>query len=123
MSDAQKPVLITGSLLRRLKEGLVPPDASWTDEQIDGWWKNYAGSVRNAVDGESRYELQVQGKHPAPCARHCEAQAFNIEIRQLMARKLTHEAIRTAGGIVHADGNIFFTNLDKLNAAIQGATT
>jgi hypothetical protein len=27
--------------------------------------------------------LQSKGKHPAPCARFCEANAFNIEIRRL----------------------------------------
>ena len=32
--------------------------------------------------------------------------------------KLTHEQIRAAGGIVHSDGNIFFTNIEKLNDAI-----
>ena len=31
----------------------------------------------------------------------------------------THDAIRSAGGIVHGDGNIFFTNLDKLHAAVR----
>lgn len=31
----------------------------------------------------------------------------------------THDAIRAAGGIVHSDGNIFFTNLDKLHAAVR----
>ncbi len=35
---------------------------------------------------------------------------------------ITHEHIRTAGGIVNAFGNIFFTNLDKLNAAVAAAT-
>lgn len=30
-----------------------------------------------------RYELQSEGKHPAPCARFCEANAFKIEIRSL----------------------------------------
>ena len=34
---------------------------------------------------------------------------------------ITHEHIRTAGGIVNAFGNIFFTNLDKLNAAVAAA--
>lgn len=29
---------------------------------------------------------------------------------------LTHDDVRAAGGIVHSDGNIFFTNIDKLNA-------
>ena len=31
---------------------------------------------------------------------------------------LTKEDVRAAGGIVHSDGNVFFTNLDQLNAAI-----
>ena len=30
-----------------------------------------------------RRPLQAEGKHPAPCARHCEAKAFEIEIRSL----------------------------------------
>lgn len=29
-----------------------------------------------------RHTLQADGTHPAPCARHCEAQAFRIEARQ-----------------------------------------
>lgn len=32
---------------------------------------------------------------------------------------LTYDQVREAGGIVHKDGNIFFTNLDKLNNALQ----
>lgn len=32
-----------------------------------------------------RHELQKQGNHPAPCARHCEATAFEVEIRRLKA--------------------------------------
>lgn len=31
---------------------------------------------------------------------------------------LTHDDVRSAGGIVHSDGNIFFTNIDKLNAML-----
>ena len=34
---------------------------------------------------------------------------------------LTNDDVRAAGGIVHKDGNIFFTNIDKLNAAIKAA--
>jgi hypothetical protein len=30
-----------------------------------------------------RRALQAAGTHPAPCARHCEAKAFEIEIRSL----------------------------------------
>lgn len=33
-----------------------------------------------------RRALQAEGKHPAPCARHCEAKAFEIEIRSLKSQ-------------------------------------
>ena len=36
---------------------------------------------------------------------------------------LTDDDIRKAGGIVHRDGNIFFTNIAKLNAAIEAHIT
>ena len=32
--------------------------------------------------------------------------------------KLTPDDVRKAGGIVHSDGNIFFTNIEKLNSCI-----
>lgn len=38
---------------------------------------------RKRDGGEDRRELQADGKHPAPCARHCESTAYEIEIRQL----------------------------------------
>ena len=31
------------------------------------------------------------------------------------------EQIRAAGGIVHSDGNIFFTSLDQLQSAVRAA--
>ena len=34
------------------------------------------------------------------------------------ANALTKDQIRAAGGIVHGDGNIFFTNIDQINSAI-----
>jgi hypothetical protein len=33
-----------------------------------------------------RRVLQAAGTHPAPCARHCEAKAYEIEIRSLNSR-------------------------------------
>lgn len=30
-----------------------------------------------------RHEMQAAGTHPAPCARHCESTAYEIEIRRL----------------------------------------
>lgn len=35
-----------------------------------------------------------------------------------MSQVLSEQDVRDAGGIVHRDGNVFFTNIDKLNAAI-----
>ena len=35
------------------------------------------------------------------------------------AKPLTKEEVRAVGGIVHSDGNIFFTNIEQLNAAIK----
>ena len=32
-----------------------------------------------------RFEAQAEGRHPAPCARFCEANAFEIELSRLRA--------------------------------------
>lgn len=32
---------------------------------------------------------------------------------------ITKDDIKAAGGIVHGDGNVFFTNLDQLNKMVQ----
>lgn len=39
-----------------------------------------------------RRTLQAAGEHPAPCARHCESTAYEIELRQLRARADAAEA-------------------------------
>lgn len=36
---------------------------------------------------------------------------------------ITVASIRAAGGIVHSDGNIFFTNIDQLRAALSHPST
>lgn len=44
-----------------------------------------------------RQALQAAGTHPAPCARHCEAKAFEIEIRLLksaLRAALAEEALQ-----------------------------
>lgn len=38
-----------------------------------------------------RHELQAEGKHPAPCARFCEAKAFEVEARG-MKRQIAEQA-------------------------------
>lgn len=47
---------------------------------------------------EHRAELQSAGTHPAPCARHCEAVAFEIEIRGL---KRQRDALLSAARKAH----------------------
>ena len=44
------------------------------------------------VQEPDRRALQAEGKHPAPCARHCEAKAFEIEIRSLNSRLKQQQA-------------------------------
>lgn len=40
-----------------------------------------------------RQALQTEGKHTAPCARHCEANAFQIEVRRLERDSAHKQAI------------------------------
>ena len=54
-------------------------------------------AARLEIDGlqkaaTDRHALQAAGAHPAPCARYCEAVAFNIERRNLHAE---NEQLRT----------------------------
>ena len=42
--------------------------------------------IKEALAQPERHELQAKGKHPAPCARFCEANAFQIEIRNLKSQ-------------------------------------
>lgn len=53
----------------------------------------------------SREEQQRTGKHPAPCARHCEANAFELEIRNLKAR-LAATSITPRPGALHSDPHV-----------------
>lgn len=39
-------------------------------------------SLKAIIQRPDRAELQAEGKHPAPCAKFCEATAFGIEIRR-----------------------------------------
>jgi hypothetical protein len=38
------------------------------------------------VDRSDRRELQAEGKHPVPCARFCESNAYEIELRRLKSK-------------------------------------
>jgi hypothetical protein len=43
-------------------------------------------ALKEALAQPERHELQAKGEHPAPCARHCEANAFQIVIKNLKAQ-------------------------------------
>jgi hypothetical protein len=51
------------------------------------------------AQGPDRQELQAAGIHPAPCARHCEANAFQIAARG-MRKQITElqEALESVRG-------------------------
>ena len=58
-----------------------------------------------------RRTLQEAGEHPAPCARHCESTAYEIELRQLRTRAEAAEArlrelaeAEPVAGVVLRDG-------------------
>ncbi|MBV8060536.1 MAG: hypothetical protein JO253_03300 [Alphaproteobacteria bacterium] len=60
--------------------------ATWRTFQSQ--WQMSADQCDAAIDAEmQRYQYsdrsvaQSEGKHPAPCARFCEAQAFNLELK------------------------------------------
>lgn len=78
-----------------------------------GLWMARAHAAEDARDDAltrvkeletERQALQAEGKHPAPCARHCEANAYQIEVRRLVAveldmhRKLAAEVLRADQG-------------------------
>ena len=46
------------------------------------------------MEQNDRIAQQAAGTHPAPCARHCEANAFQIEIRRLQSHVAALEVER-----------------------------
>ena len=72
--------------------------------------QDHIADVNKMVD---RHTLQAQGKHPAPCARFCEANAFRAEARELtrLAQPITSLTITerarllTAADHLEGDGH------------------
>lgn len=54
----------------------------------------FGADVEITIDQPDRRIAQSQGTHPAPCARHCEGAAYEIEIRGLRKRVQTLTAKR-----------------------------
>ena len=64
----------------------------WLDDGLSGFsqinivcGEEQIGTLSLTTEGSqpTRHDLQKGGKHPAPCARFCQATAFEIEIRRL----------------------------------------
>ena len=64
----------------------------WLDDGLSGFsqinivcGEEQIGTLSLTPEGSqpTRHDLQKEGRHPAPCARFCEATAFEIEIRRL----------------------------------------
>jgi hypothetical protein len=53
---------------------------------------DYVRALLAAQDAPTRHALQAQGTHPAPCARLCEANAYQAEIRMLKRQIAALEA-------------------------------
>lgn len=64
------------------------------------------------------YAAAVKAANPKLAADICKRYGLAEPAAEQTAQVLTHEHVRAAGGIVHSDGNIFFTNIEKLNNAI-----
>lgn len=73
-----------------------------------------------------RHEAQARGVHAAPCGKHCEAVAFNVEFRNLRALlrlALVHvEASAEASHLTEGFKRGPENELDKLAARIRCAT-
>jgi len=59
--------------------------SEWRGQQLKALTAIKAALAQSAQEPD-RQALQANGTHPAPCARHCEAQAFKVEIRNLKAQ-------------------------------------
>ena len=91
---------------RALRHGFTLRPQGDGSEDLNDYVYSFAAEVfeagKRAVAAE-RHEQQAAGTHPAPCARHCEANAFQIEIRGLTAahasaweagKKLAQQALK-----------------------------
>ena len=63
-----------------------------------------------------RHELQAKGEHPAPCARHCEANAFQIVIKNLKAQLAQPEQEPVAWQGVHDQTDLYYRKPPQADA-------
>ena len=67
--------------------------------------------LNSAEPNPDRAELQAEGKHPAPCAKFCEATAFGIDIRTLKADRDKYKALCDQLGAAFESGSFIKTQM------------
>jgi hypothetical protein len=69
-----------------------------------------------------RRVLQAEGKHPAPCARFCESNAYEIELRQMKARiaelDRENQTLRNVRGVLWIDKEVLEKKVAELESQI-----
>lgn len=101
-----------------------PSDAKgWKDRDAVASMVAAALSAHADTQPDSRHELQARGTHPAPCARHCEATAFQIEIRNLRSQAkhsmLCAEAFKAEAGNLR---RVLASLVDEIDSLIGEST-
>lgn len=95
----------------------VEPHQSQLERMVEA-----AQAKRGAVPID-RNELQAAGAHPAPCARHCEATAFDIEVRNLRSQAkhsmLCAEAFKAEAGNLR---RVLASLVDEIDSLIGEST-
>ena len=69
-----------------LKLALEVLKAAYVPADLDDQREKAITAIKEALEQTERHELQTKGEHPAPCARHCEANAFQIVIKNLKSK-------------------------------------
>jgi len=85
MSEIEKLRNLLEDALGMLRAIELTHDDKNLRELAGNAYSEISGQLCELAAAPDRQELQAIGKHHAPCARFCEAPAFNAEIRHLKA--------------------------------------
>lgn len=81
------PITTSGVRLTHTPTGIVVEETQARSQHA-----NRAAALQKLAElvakhrAEGRHALQAEGKHPAPCAKFCEAKAYEIELRAAKAQ-------------------------------------
>ena len=120
--------------LKQVKEALAQPEEAGKCPNLKNcegacfvceYWNSETGEMEYPLAAQlaqepDRQTLQANGTHPAPCARHCEAQAFKVEIRNLKKRLEQPAQEPVAWGYRSKDGEIYDCISPEAHADAEG---